>query len=496
MPMEDVQKVIPVEANEILEKIQKREPILSDKYNNVIIEGDLDLSNLNLPQQRIERTEDLRAIDLPNEGKLVSSRIEIFDCRINGNLNFSNCIFLYPIIFNRSQFKGKVNFSRSQFKEKADFSGSKFGQSADFSQSEFSRYASFSGSVFSENADFKQSQFRGIVSFIESQFKGNANFAGSRLSENSSFNGSHFGKDVYFNKSQFSKYSSFIMSIFSGEAKFSDSLFEAGVSFFDSKFGNDAYFSLSRFNGSSSFAESQFHKIVYFTQSIFNGDADFSQSEFNDYADFRESRFNGDAKFLYSKFIGEFGFNKARFYQIVNFHGSKFNKKIRLKDVDFNKIHIDWQGIKTIYRDFDGRVYLALIEDYKERGFFEDADDCYYNYRIDCRQNMKAPKKQIDWLLWKSYGYGMKPAYPLCWLVILFLVSFIFYSTLFWEVVGNSIWAVSNTSLTVFLSATKLIEDPNHPSSWMLYWAFTAEKLLASILFGLFLISFGRTMIR
>ena len=42
-----------VQASEILEKIQKKVPV---EYHDVIIEGDLDLTMLDLPEQRVERT--------------------------------------------------------------------------------------------------------------------------------------------------------------------------------------------------------------------------------------------------------------------------------------------------------------------------------------------------------------------------------------------------------------------------------------------------------
>jgi hypothetical protein len=48
---ESEKKIIP--ASEILEKIQNGVPV---EYDNVIIDGDLDLTKLNLKTQQVERT--------------------------------------------------------------------------------------------------------------------------------------------------------------------------------------------------------------------------------------------------------------------------------------------------------------------------------------------------------------------------------------------------------------------------------------------------------
>jgi hypothetical protein len=61
---------------------------------------------------------------------------------------------------------------------------------------------------------------------------------------------------------------------------------------------------------------------------------------------------------------------------------------------------------------------------------------------------------------------------------------------------GESTSAQFNTSLIVSLSGTKLIDNPIQPATSMLYWAFSIEKLLASLFFAMILVSIGRTVIR
>ena len=64
-----------VQASEILEKIQKEVPV---EYHDVIIEGDLDLTMLDLPEQRVERTGiEINVLGLAEIAKIVASRIQI-----------------------------------------------------------------------------------------------------------------------------------------------------------------------------------------------------------------------------------------------------------------------------------------------------------------------------------------------------------------------------------------------------------------------------------
>jgi hypothetical protein len=57
-------------ASEILDKIQKGEPV---EYDHVIVKGDLDLGKLdNLPTQRINRRPYLEYYDLPETSKVVA----------------------------------------------------------------------------------------------------------------------------------------------------------------------------------------------------------------------------------------------------------------------------------------------------------------------------------------------------------------------------------------------------------------------------------------
>jgi hypothetical protein len=60
-----------VPASEILDKIQKGEPV---EYDHIRIVGDLDIIKLDLPTEKVARTEhQIKELMLPEESKVVSS---------------------------------------------------------------------------------------------------------------------------------------------------------------------------------------------------------------------------------------------------------------------------------------------------------------------------------------------------------------------------------------------------------------------------------------
>jgi hypothetical protein len=179
-----------------------------------------------------------------------------------------------------------------------------------------------------------------------------------------------------------------------------------------------------------------------------------------------------------------------------------------LEEIDYERIYIDWSSIKDIVKHLDNRIYLSLIDAYKDRGFFEDADKCYFYYRNKLRPEVYKDLSNwpnifyrfFDWILEKSYGYGVRPLQPLAVFVILSFLAFGLLYIVSPELVGFS----NNTShidaasinLQVFLSGTKLVDNPNYPAHGRLLWIFAIEKVLAALFFAMFVISFGRTIIR
>jgi hypothetical protein len=207
---------IKISAREILDKIQRGEPV---EYDGVVIDGGLNLEELDLPIQHIERTEAQKKLDCLEEVKLVVSRITISDSVIDGSLNFSSIIFKEPLFFFRVQFNGDAYFIGSQFSGEVRFVDCKFNGDA-----------KFAGTQFSGRSFFNLSQFS-FVTFFISQFNGDATFVGSRFNGNASFDYSQFSGDANFVRPQFDGDAYFIGSQFSGEARFDGSEFKRDVLF-------------------------------------------------------------------------------------------------------------------------------------------------------------------------------------------------------------------------------------------------------------------------
>lgn len=349
------------------------------------------------------------------------------------------------------QFEGKVTLARTAFLNLVDLRGSTFHQPS-----------SFSGSAFKSVADFGNARFKGEVSFNKSQFEDEA-----------SFNRAVFEKKAFFSKSLFKKEFYFRKSIFMEELSFNRCQFE----------------------GDSYFKGSEFHKKASFRKANFIHDADFSRSRFIGEANFESTQFMGDAFFT----------------------DASFDDGLLLTRTKYEKLHIRWKSLtrpkypfpylerlerisKLKFDNSDGETaYLLLIDNFKKLGFFEDADDCYYHYRNVRRHNLPAHYRPIDWILMASYGYGVRPVRPLVLSAGLFLAFALFYAAfggLFSPAGAPSPAEAANLSLTLLLSGSKLISDPNAAATGALYFIYTSEKLIGSFFFALFLISVGRTIIR
>jgi len=107
-----------IQASEIMDKIQKGEPV---ECKSVIIEGALDIRKLDLPIQHIERTETQKQVGLSEDVRVVKSSIRIIDSVIHGGLNFSDSIFSDKSDFTRAMFSGDANFNGTSFGEHALF---------------------------------------------------------------------------------------------------------------------------------------------------------------------------------------------------------------------------------------------------------------------------------------------------------------------------------------------------------------------------------------
>ena len=155
-----VDSLLMIKAEEIHKRIEEGKPV---EYENVIIYGDLDLHNLDLPLNR-------------NKRKIVESIIKIEYSVIKGN-----------VFFDHSAFQGLVDFDGTVFSQAANFSDSFFQEDAGFSQAQFHGEANFSRAHFTTEANFSRARFNdgdfGRAKFHRSFHLSNARVYTLRLSD-------------------------------------------------------------------------------------------------------------------------------------------------------------------------------------------------------------------------------------------------------------------------------------------------------------------------
>jgi hypothetical protein len=464
---------------------------------------------------------------------------------ILGDLDLSALKIGNKVHFNNTRFQGSANFESTDFNSDAYFGGSAFNSDVNFEGSAFNGITDFRGAAFNGDAYFGYSDFNGTADFEYTNFNGNASFVYTNFNRYANFWNSDFNRTANFGGSDFTGIADFRMGFFKVDAKFEHSNFKGATKFWNSDFNGTADFEYARFKNDADFRESDFKGIAYFRNSDFNGTANFAGSDFNgtarfwdtgfyDNADFRDSRFN-ITDFSAAKFNKEAQFNDAQFAGIANFDNSRFTgdalfentifqNTLSLTRARYDKLYIRWYNIKCglVY---DDAAYMSLMKNFKNLGYFEDYDSCYFQYRKEHR-NQPWPavngweagiRKIIDYPLEWFYGYGTKPLNA-----FLFSLGIIISFGGFWGALGlggpkdrtkeslkegeewldGDITDILGFSVTVFLSGTKFFIDPpaipkieGHSRS-LIKKAFVLERLLGALFSILFFIAVSGTIVR
>lgn len=392
----------PVNVMKIREQISRGEPV---NYINSIIEGDINIRELNLPQDE-------------NGKFIITSPIKFEDCKFEGILDFTQTVFRKPIFlvrviiynnttFDESEFYREVHFEKVYFLGSSSFKDVAFRSYAYFVGNRFNRSADFSHDIF-KNADFSNTQFIGDVTLRYAIFAGDANFYTTRFFQVGNL------QDITFKSGADFRYASF-----AGDTEFGGDKFEKYAYFDDSKFSNDSDFTGVQFIGNA-----------YFGRAIFENDAYFWRSQFRDGANFKEAKFHKKANFKSSYFAKGATFENATIAGDAIFEGSHFLGKLYLTSLKFSHLFIEWDAIDQLVCN-SGTTYRSLIQNFKELEQYDDALKCYYQYRkwTQTTKNL-GWSKFTDIISWLSCGYGVRPSYPLIWgLVIIPLFGLIFWGT-------------------------------------------------------------------
>jgi hypothetical protein len=421
-----------VNSSEIIKKIQTGMPVT---YDNVVIRGDLNLSDLDLPRSHVERTLPDIASGLSEEATLINSPIRINNSRFEGDLNFNN------IIFNNS-----INFVKSQFIKDFFIRGS-----------EFREYANFEGSKFSGTSQFRNSWFRKDVSFSNAAFSGLVNFSDSR-----------FAGDVAFVRVDFQDFTTFFNSRFEGDVHFDSSLFDEDFLFTSTNLG------YSRFGKYTDFSDVTFNGDALFDKINFANDADFRDAEFNKFLSLESSLFDGDALF----------------------QNATFRDGISLKRTKYNRLFISFDSIKNGLV-FDPASYQLLIKNFNDLGFFIDADNCYFQFmkkQLKYRDPINSPILFIfDLASYLFYGYGVRVSYPTAWSVLTVALFGIY-----WRKKGVK-EPLRFSILLFLSGSKFFIEAPKRPSEHngsLLKDMFLMEKILGAIFSVLFFLTISKMLVR
>ena len=273
--------------------------------------------------------------------------------------------------------------------------------------------------------------------------------------------------------------------VISSEIHITDTIIEGNVDLHDSIFEKNVYFTYTRFDGYANFSHSNFSDLVDFSNSSFfkealfdnskfksgtvfyhcwfNKEAYFSYSQMEWIAQFDEVTFNDIAYFIGTEFKGDTYFTDSEFTGNAIFWGSHFSKQLYFTRVKFSYIELQWSNINTLICE-DASTYLELIKNFKDKGQFDDADNCYYQYR-SWSQNQKnwGFSKLLDLIAWLSCGYGVRPSYTLA---MSSAIIFIF-CVLFWLFDG------------FFISATAEYKTPNI-AAWSFSLGFSSLKKMLS----------------
>ncbi len=138
-----VDSLLMIKAEEIHKRIEEGKPV---EYENVIIYGDLDLHNLDLP---LNRTSEDRRIDNQDRYSVIKGNVFFEPLRLSGwwiltapyslrRPNFSDSFFQEDAGFPPAQFHGEANFSRAHFTTEATSPEPGFND-GDFGRREFHR---------------------------------------------------------------------------------------------------------------------------------------------------------------------------------------------------------------------------------------------------------------------------------------------------------------------------------------------------------------------
>jgi uncharacterized protein YjbI with pentapeptide repeats len=467
-------KIEKINDDTIIKMFTEKESLflkLNDKKTEVVLEIDDDRTIKFIADVGNDEL-NIYALEQRNQLSTVDSQINIISSTILGEFHSDNVIFMDKISFEKTIFIKPIRFKNAIFCKSVNFQGSKFNGLASFIEIRFDEQANFSDVTFLQDATFLKTKFKYRSIFSKVRFEGIADFRETYFENYTLFSNAKFSKSSFFDKAKFLKSVSFFKTYLDGNSSFVDVEFCDKLDFDSASFGQNA-----KFIGAT------FLKTANFTNISFFNDVDFEHTGFYDYSDFTKTYFGRKVSFNRSII------NFMLLSNIVLATGSC----MELKHSKFSCLEVDWDTIKN-YLVYDGSSYLALVKNYNDLEWFNDADDCYYQYRSLRREcQIKGLRSKItDYIAWIAYGYGVRPSNPLkLSLGLLVISSLIFLFGVGFDDPFASVLNASYISVTVFTSNPKT--DPL--AGIYLLWG-VVERIAGWLLMASFLVVLAKKTIR
>ena len=376
-----------IDAGEIIEKIEQGQPVA---YENVIVKGDLNLSRLD----NRERKAGKENIQYSAGRAEIDSPLRISNSVILNQVYLNKLILKKPVDFHGTRFMSRVSLNDLWFNDTPNFNNARFEDDADFSTSRFNALAIFSSAQFGQTAYFRQSEFNQKARFVSAQFN----------------------QTAYFKKARFLK-----------EAEFRSAKFGQSASFESAEFAQNANFKLAKFQQAADFQKARFDQAAVFESADFFQDANFDQTQFSQTANFESANFHQESYFRNSS-IQNALFNDIRFKEDATFDNVRI-ENLSLKGTDVEKLDLRWSSIQDLA--YDDSAYVLLRKNLDMRGYLDDASECEFSYRCEHRADLWTKQDfgrwLFDFLAYATYGYGLRPLWPLGWSMTFILIGGLFF---------------------------------------------------------------------
>jgi hypothetical protein len=322
--------------------------------------------------------------DLNISQNYISNELYFRDCIFNGTLDFSSCKFQSPVRFENVKFERYANFSDAEFKSELEFNNVRFLNQSLFSGCSFNNNVLFYKIYHSANAFFLGAEFLDKVRFESIDITGHGLFNLAKFRGNATFKDISFGGMALFKESAFS--SNFLLQ----NATFNDQM-----SYNGSKFYGDLEVSGSLLKNQFYFRNSAIFGAVKLYDTIFCANLDFADSSAN------------DISFIHSTI--------------------RDNGQISINGLNLTDFNTHWTDIddQLIY---DRDQYSNIMRIYNNKGWFDDFDECYYDYRSHHMKEEDGIRKLKLVAAWTLCGFGKRPSFILIWSIFIILSC----SILFW----------------------------------------------------------------